>query len=37
MARARRVVPLIFYDGKEVGLTQRVEQIEYTDNDQGKA
>ncbi len=37
MANARRVVPLIFYDGAETGLTERVQSIEYTDNDQGKA
>ncbi len=37
MARARRVIPLIYYDGAEVGLTNKVEQIDYTDNDQGKA
>lgn len=37
MANARKLVPLIFYDGKEVGLTARAESIEYTDNDQGKS
>mgnify|MGYP004468427735 FL=1 len=37
MANARKVVPLIYYDGKEVGLTERAESIEYTDNDQGKS
>lgn len=37
MANARKVVPLIFYDGEEVGLTSRVESIDYTDNDQGRS
>ena len=37
MANARKIVPLIYYDGKEVGLTERAESIEYTDNDQGKS
>lgn len=37
MANARRVVPLIFYDGAETGLTERVQSIEYTDNAEGKA
>ena len=37
MASTRRVVPLIYYDGEEIGLTKRVEQIEYTDNAEGKA
>lgn len=35
-ARARRVVPEILYDGQNIGLSEKVASISYTDNDQGK-
>ena len=34
--KARRVVPEVLYDGAEVGLTERLESLSYTDNDQGR-
>ena len=34
--RARRVVPEILYDGQNIGLSEKVTSISYTDNDQGK-
>lgn len=37
MAESRRIIPLVYYDGKEIGLTDRIESLEYTDNDQGKS
>lgn len=37
MADARRVRAEILYDGKEVGLSARVEKVSYTDNDYGRA
>lgn len=35
--KARRVIAEILYDGKEVGLSARVESISYTDNDKGRS
>lgn len=37
MAESRRIIPLIFYDGQEIGLTKRLESLDYTDNDQGQS
>ena len=34
--KARRVVPEILYDGENVGLSEKLTSLSYTDNDQGK-
>ena len=34
--RARRVVPEILYDGQNVGLSEKLTSLSYTDNDQGR-
>lgn len=34
--RARRVVPEVLYDGQNIGLSEKLTSLSYTDNDQGK-